>query len=63
MYDELVEFYEMDPPATPTEVQLKMSELLHLAQSAVIHIAFWIGFVVHVATHSRMNAQHSVRDP
>jgi len=44
MYDELVEFYEMDPPATPTDVQLKMSELLRLAQSAVIHIAFWIGF-------------------
>jgi hypothetical protein len=44
MYDELVEFYEMDPPETLTDVQIKMAELLRLAQSAVIHIAFWIGF-------------------
>ena len=39
MYDKLVEFYEMDPPAEPTDVQIKMAELLRLAQSAVIHLS------------------------
>lgn len=44
MYDELVEFYETELPAVLTDVQEKTAELLRLAQSAVIHIAFWIGF-------------------
>lgn len=44
MYDELVEFYEAEALVTPTEVQQKTAALLRLVQSAVVHIAYWIGF-------------------
>jgi hypothetical protein len=44
MYDELQEFYEATYPDDPTEVQEKTKELLNLCQSAVAHIAYWIGF-------------------
>ena len=44
MYDELVEFYEATTPDHPTDVQLNTAELLNLVQSAVIHLACWIGF-------------------
>ena len=44
MYDELVEFYEAELPTELSEVQEKTDQLLKLVQSAVIHIAYWIGF-------------------
>jgi hypothetical protein len=44
MYEELVEFSETTFPANPSDVQLDMQELLKIAQSAVIHLACWIGF-------------------
>ena len=44
MYEELEEFYEMDTLSNPTVVQQKTASLLRLVQSAVIHIAYWIGF-------------------
>jgi len=44
MYEELEEFYEMDAISNPSAVQLKTAELLRLVQSAVIHIAYCIGF-------------------
>lgn len=44
MYDELQEFYDAELPAVLTDVQVKTAELLRLSQSAVINIAYWIGF-------------------
>ncbi len=44
MYDELVEFYEAELPTVLTEIQEKTAHLLNLAQAAVIHLAYWIGF-------------------
>jgi hypothetical protein len=44
MYEELVEFYEAAPSENLTEVQEKMAELLRLSRSAVLHLAYWIGY-------------------
>ena len=44
MYEELEEFYEMEALSNPTAVQQKTAALLSLVQSAVILIAYWIGF-------------------
>lgn len=44
MYDELGEFYETEVTVTPTAVLQKTTALLRLVQSAVVHIAYWIGF-------------------
>ena len=44
MYDELVEFYETERLGNPTDVQQKTATLLRLVQSALIHIAYWIGY-------------------
>ena len=44
MYDELVEFYETEYPAEPTEVQEATLLLLTKVQHAVIHLAYFVGF-------------------
>ena len=44
MYDELVEFFEADYPATPNNAQIAMKELLGKVQFSVIHLAYFIGF-------------------
>ena len=44
IYEKLVVFYKSELPEEPTEAEQKTAELLHLVQSAVIHIAYWIGF-------------------
>ena len=44
MYDELQEFYDMEPPATLTEVQDAMQSLLKLVQGAEVHLCYWLGF-------------------
>lgn len=46
MYEELQEFYEMDPPAGLTEVQEAMQALLRLVQGAEVHLCYWVGFDV-----------------
>ena len=44
MYERLIVFYETEFVEDLTEVEQKSAELLHLVQSSVIHIAYWIGF-------------------
>jgi len=44
MYDELVEFYEIDYPENPTEVQIATKTLLEKVQYALIHLAYFVGF-------------------
>lgn len=44
MYDELQEFYDSELSSTGSGVQESTEQLLRLCQSAVIHIAYWIGF-------------------
>ena len=44
MYEELQEFYDEELSSIGSGVQEKTAELLRLCQSAVIHIAYWIGF-------------------
>lgn len=46
MYDELQEFYTTDPAPAPGETTDAMNELLALAQSAEIHLAYWYGYDV-----------------
>jgi len=44
MFEKLMVFYKTEFGEELTEVEQKTAELLHLVQSAVIHIAYWIGF-------------------
>ena len=44
MYENLMVFYKTEVAEEPTETQHKTAELLRLVQSAIIHIAYWIGF-------------------
>lgn len=44
MYEELQEFYDMEYPAEPTEVQEATKVLLTKVQHAVIHLAYFVGF-------------------
>ena len=44
MYENLLLFSQSEIPESPTPLQQKTRELLHLVQSAVINIAYWIGF-------------------
>ena len=44
MYEKLMVFYKTEVAEEPTEADQKTAELLRLVQSAVIHIAYWIGF-------------------
>lgn len=44
MYEKLMVFYKTEFYEVITEAEQKTAELLHLVQSAVIHIAYWIGF-------------------
>lgn len=44
MYDELQEFYKIEYPAEPSEVQEATKELLGKVQHALIHLAYFSGF-------------------
>lgn len=44
MYEELQEFYDVDYPVEPTEVQVATKELLTKVQHATIHLAYFVGF-------------------
>ena len=44
MYDELQEFYNATYPASPSDVQIAMKELLEKVQLALIHLAYFVGF-------------------
>ena len=44
MYDELVEFYQIDYPENPTEVQIATKTLIEKVQHALIHLAYFVGF-------------------
>lgn len=46
LYDELQEFYDAEITGTGSGVQEETAHLLALCQSAVIHLAYWIGFDV-----------------
>ncbi len=46
LYEQLIAFQETEFLAELTESEQKTFQLLRLAQSAVIHIAYWIGFDV-----------------
>ena len=44
MYDELLEFYEASPVASPTEIQIAMNDLLEKVQHSLIHLAYFVGY-------------------
>lgn len=44
MYDELQEFYDVDYPVEPSEVQIATKNLLTKIQHATIHLAYFVGF-------------------
>lgn len=61
MYDELKEYYEALAP-TETEAQEAMNDLLKLAQSAEIHLAYWYGYDVLSVTISEGGARRMETD-
>ncbi len=44
MYNELLEFYEISPVESPSEIQIAMNELLQKTQHSIIHLAYFVGY-------------------